>query len=225
MKYIDVVPDFFQKVFEIERKRSKKIIYGLLIFLLLSFFLGIIAGIYVIEYQPAIASQTIAAFGQQLAPIFNLVLNGQFGMVALLIFLNNFRVALIITLSGLTIFLLFVATFYVAGITGFFIGISLTSFSNVNIFNSAGLLLVGGLEFVALTLAAIEGFYLGASLFFPHRLYMKITRREALKKALKDAAYIYALIILILTIAALMETAFIFFEVQQISHQLSFFNF
>ena len=207
MKILEEIYEFFSRINKIRKSRSRTITFLVAILFLGSLVIGFIYGILYVN-APSAGTKDSCPVGPSY-----LIESKQFALFAFFIFLNNLRVSFLLTLSGLTLVLMFPFIIYSSVLEGFLYGICFslipTNITFMLIF-FVGVFSVAFLEYTAVILASVEGFYLGTSLFFPRRLYgKKMKRKDAFLKTANQSSYIYVLIVMILALAAVLETLLI----------------
>lgn len=205
--------NFLEDGIDVIRKRSKRILLAVSIVYLLSFFLGFASGIYLRDNNFEEASNLLKTIISELPPVSDYLFSGQFIFLGVIIFLYNLRTMFLFTLSGL----IFLPAFFLLLSEGSLVGLIFGITSNeillqYNSLEIVAISIIFILEFLALVLASTEGLYLGASVFFPKKIYKKkVSRKKAFFTTLGQTIRVYIIIALLLLLAAIIETTFLYF--------------
>jgi len=205
----------FSDAFNVIKKRSRILIFAVTLVYVLSFSLGFLTGSFFEffsqerqEQIKVLVNQTVAYLG----PLRGLTKSNQYSVLGTLIFLNNLKTSFLISIAGILIIPTFFFIFSNAMISGLFLGLAykgiIVIYSPIEIF---GLIFVFALELLSLIFASVEGVYLGISFLFTKKLYRrKMSRTQALKMTARETWKVYKMIIVMLVIAALLETIIIY---------------
>jgi uncharacterized membrane protein SpoIIM required for sporulation len=191
---------------EILKKRSWKVYAFMLGVFLFFFFLSFLSSKYLLETEPEKIEEFMNQFRS--SPIisrFEELLNqGKYIDVAILIFLHNSELALLNYFFGIGFLFAVIIQASNGFLVGFLLGISSHVFSNLIVAISFIIVLL--LELTALTATAVEGMYLTYSIIRPERMWKTKSKLKSAKKTLLQSTRVILLALILLLIAALIET-------------------
>lgn len=187
--------------------KRKKAYYAMLsIILLILFINSFFAGQHLYKTDKDKAGEIIEKVRniEKLKFLNNLMQEGRFALVSLLIFINNFLIdAFSVYLGVIFIFTIFMPVSNVM-LLGIIIGIESMA-SDFAPLRTSILIIVGGLELFCMILSTYEGLRIGVSWINP-KIFGKKKRKEALKQAFIEGSKILILVAVILVAAAIIET-------------------
>ncbi len=183
--------------------------FGLFFFF---FFLSYYSSRYLLEHDSEKTQEFLSQLeSQPVIQEFKAMLNdGRYFEIFVLIFVHNLQIALVNYFFGIGFLLSIIIQASNGFLIGFILGVSSEIFSNF--IYLIGFLLVMILEVVAITSTAVEGMYLTYTFLRPEKMWKTKLKAKAMKKTLSQSIKIIALCILLLLLAAFIETLLIYHQ-------------
>ena len=176
-----------------------------LIFLILfvhSFFIG--QNLYIKDREKAEIFLKKISESTKVRFIIDLFRRGKYVTAGSMIFMNNFIIAAIAVYSGIIFFIPLFILFSNAVITGILFGIESIASGTLSLFHLFFIILVGLLEISSLIISTYEGVRIGIGIIKPN-----ISSKERLnkfKQGLYEATLMLSFVVVLLFIAAIIET-------------------
>jgi hypothetical protein len=205
----------FKDIVEIIRGRSKILMFILILVFLFGISSGAFSAVsfyFLDDYQKTSMVNSIFRTISVFVKPIEFFKNREFFKLNFFIFVNNLKASGIHTILGILIIPAFLLM-YSQGVTiGLFYGIIgeilISTYKPVELVLIVFVIL---LELTSLTLASVEGVYLGVSIFSPVKIFKrKISRKRAFIRTIRQTIKLYVFIIVLLLIASAIETLIMF---------------
>jgi uncharacterized membrane protein SpoIIM required for sporulation len=191
---------------DILKKRSWKVYAFMLGIFFFFFFLSYLSSKYLLETEPEKIEEFMKQFKS--SPVISrfeeLLSQGKYLDIALLIFLHNSELALLNYFLGIGFLFAVIIQASNGFLVGFLLGVSPHVFSNLIVALSFIAVLI--LELTALTATAVEGMYLTYSIIRPERMWKTKSKLKSAKKTFSQSIRVLLFALILLLIAALIET-------------------
>lgn len=201
--------NYFKDLIEIAKKRSWKVYAFLFGIFFIFFLIGYSGGKYLLEMEPNKVEEFINEIKntEVIQIFFDLLKNKEYFKIIILIFFHNSQIAIINYILGISFLLPLFIQMFNGMLIGFFFGISPKIF--INIIDAVGFFIILIIEVIATTITAVEGMYLTYSIIRPQVMWKTKSKLKSAKKTFSQSIKIIFLALILLLIAAIIETLII----------------
>jgi uncharacterized membrane protein SpoIIM required for sporulation len=199
---------------EILKKRSWKVYAFMLFIFFFFFFFSYLSSKYLLETEPEKVEEMLKQIMSTpaISRFQELLKQEKYVDIAFLIFFHNSQLALLNYFFGIG----FLFAIIIQASNGFLLGFLLAVSEGLTLAEVLIIFIILLLELTALTTTAVEGMYLTYSYIRPERMWKTKSRVKSIKKTLSQSIRIILVCLLLLLLAAIIETLFIYHQTSSI---------